>query len=71
MNESRMRIYVKHFSFLFYKYVFILRERKRESVHVRAGEGQKERKQRIPSGLRAVSTEPDEGLKLTNCEIMT
>ena len=36
------------------------------------GEGQKKRgRQRIPSRLHAVSAEPDEGLKLMNCEIMT
>ena len=37
---------------------FILRERKTDI-------------QRIPSRLHAVSAEPDMGLKLTNCEIMT
>ena len=28
-------------------------------------------RQRIPSGIRAVSAEPGVGLKLMNCEIMT
>ena len=28
-------------------------------------------RERIPSRTRAVSTEPDMGLELTNCEIMT
>ena len=37
----------------------------------RAGEGQRERRERIPSRLRAASTEPDAGLKLMNCEIVT
>ena len=38
----------------------------------RAGEGQRERgRQRIPSRLHAVSTEPDMGLGLTNCEMVT
>ena len=31
-------------------------------------EGERER---IPSKLRAISVEPDAGLELTNCEIMT
>ena len=35
------------------------------------GEGQKEARERIPSRLCAVSSEPHEGLELTNCEIMT
>ena len=36
------------------------------------GEGQREReRERISSTLCTVSTEPDTGLKLTNCEIMT
>ena len=52
--------------------MFIYFERKRE----RAEEGQKKERERererTPSGLRAVSTEPDdEGLELTNREIMT
>ena len=34
------------------------------------GKGQKER-ERIPSRLHAVSTKPDVGLELRNCEIMT
>ena len=41
-----------------------------------AREEQRERerergKERIPSGPRVVFTEPDVGLELTNCEIMT
>ena len=37
-----------------------------------AGEGQRERgRGRIPSRLHIVSTEPNEGLEVTNCEIMT
>ena len=39
-----------------------------------AGKGQRERETQISeagSGLRAVSTEPDTGLELMNCEIMT
>ena len=40
-------------------------EREREKAET---EGETER---IPSRLRAVSTEPDVGLEPTNCEIMT
>ena len=35
------------------------------------GRGRKRGRKRIPSRLHTVSTEPDMGLKLTNCEIMT
>ena len=35
------------------------------------GEGQRERETEDPSRLSAVSTEPDVGLELTNCDIMT
>ena len=42
------------------------RERQRESKRGRGGEGQ-----RLRSRLCADSTEPDEGLELTNREIMT
>ena len=41
-------------------------ERKREQ-----GRGRERRRERIPSRLHAVSTEPDAGLKLTHSEIMT
>ena len=34
------------------------------------GKGRETGRQRIPSRLCAVSTEPDVGLKLTSCEIM-
>ena len=47
-------------------YLFILRERERES----AG-GAKREGERIPSRLSVVSTEPDVGLDPTNQEIMT
>ena len=35
------------------------------------GRGRERRRERIPSKLHAVGTEPDAGLNLTNCEIMT
>ena len=44
-------------------------ERERETE--RAREGQRERGERIPSRFYTVSTEPNTGLKLMNCEIMT
>ena len=37
---------------------------------VSASVGKRER-ERIPSRLHTVSTEPDAGLEFTNCEIMT
>ena len=49
------------------------RERERETEHER-GEGQRDRETQIPeagSRLLAASTQPDAGLELTNCEIMT
>ena len=52
-------------SFLFYflliNFVFIFRERETETER-ECGEGQRE--------SQVVSTEPDAGLELTNCEIM-
>ena len=43
-----------------------MRERKHE-----LGRGREKERERIPSRLHAVSTEPDEGLEPTNCEIVT
>ena len=45
-------------------------------MYARIGEGQREKerereRERIPSRLHAISAEPDAGLRLTNCEIMT
>ena len=54
---------------IFFKKLFILREKERERES-EEGQGEKE-KDRIPSRLRAVSTEPDMGLHVENCEIMT
>ena len=44
-------------------------ERERERERERAGEGQRERE--IQNPKQAPGSEPDVGLKLTNCEIMT
>ena len=50
-------------------HLFIYFERDRDSTSRRRTErGERER---IPSRFRAVSTEPDAGLELTNREIMT
>ena len=43
-----------------------LRERERAG-----GSGTERGRERIPGRLRTVSTEPDAGLDLTNCEIVT
>ena len=53
----------------FFNVYLLLRERDR----VRVGEGQRETHTQSEAGsrLRAVSTEPDVGLELTNHEIMT
>ena len=55
-------------------FIVILREGDRDRAQ--AGEEQRERERKTQnlktgSRLQAVSTEPDLGLKLTNCEIMT
>ena len=49
-------------------FIYLLRDRDRDREREReqAREGERE----IPSRLLAVSTEPDVGLQLTNCEIM-
>ena len=46
--------------------LFLLRERA-----IGGRKGRERRRQRIPSRLLAVSTEPDSGLKLKNCEMVT
>ena len=47
------------------------RERERQSVSRGGAERGGDTESEAGSRLRAVSTEPDAGLKLTNCEIMT
>ena len=55
--------------------MFILREREREReftcLQAGRGRGREGERERIPSRLHAVSTEPDVGLKPLNREIMT
>ena len=48
--------------------LFILREREREREQ---GWGRKRRREKIPSRLHTVSTEPEVGLDLTNRAFMT
>ena len=55
--------------FFFFKFIY-LRERDRERERS-WGRGRERGRERIPSTFPAVSTEPDMGLSLTNCEIMT
>ena len=59
--------------FFFFKvYLIILRERERERENIhKSGKGRERGGDRIPSRFHPVSTEPHEGLELTNCEIMT
>ena len=47
------------------------RARERDNAGARVGDGQREERVRIPSGLCAVSAESDVGLDLTNYESMT
>ena len=49
------------------------RQRDRETERVSGGGAEREggTESKAGSRLRTVSTEPDVGLKLTNCEIMT
>ena len=55
--------------FIFFMLVYFEREREREHTS-RGGAERETERERIPSRLHAVSTEPDTGLSLTNCEIM-
>ena len=55
-----------HFNFFL---MFII-EKQRETEHEH-GRAREKGRHRIRSRLQAVSTEPDTGLELTNCEIMT
>ena len=59
------------FTIFFNVYLF-LRERERERQSLSGGGAERERQEsEAGSRLRAVSTEPDTGIKLTNCKIMT
>ena len=56
--------------FLLFVCLFVHFERDRDSVSRGGAQGEEER-ERIPSRLCAVSTEPDAGLEAMNREIMT
>ena len=62
-----MFAFIANIVFLKFIYLF-LRERETEREREREREGGRER---IPRRLFAISVEPDEGLGLTNYEIMT
>ena len=47
------------------------RDRERELTHMTGGEVERERERESPKWLSAISAEPDVGLELMNCEIMT
>ena len=51
--------------------LFIYSERKKEEREHEGAGGKERGRDRIPSRLCAVSSEPDMGLEPTNCEIMT
>ena len=55
------------FFFLMFISLFILRE----STQLGEGDRERERRERIPSRLRAVNADPNVGLHLINREIMT
>ena len=59
----------KQIVFLFYFFKFILREREHASMSWVGAE--REGAEIMPSRLHTISAEPDMGLELTNCEIMT
>ena len=52
-------------------FIYFLRERERQSASGGGADREGDMESEAGSRLRAVSTEPDAGLKLTSCEIMT
>ena len=57
------------FIFKFFN-VYFLRDRETQSVSRGGAESEGATESEAGSGLRAVGTEPDAGLELTNCDIM-
>ena len=62
---------VEHPTFFFFNVYLFLRERQRQSASRGGAEREGDTKSKAGSRLRAVSPEPDAGLELVNCEIMT
>ena len=62
-------IYLILFYYEFFKVYLFMRQR--ESVSGGEAEREGDTESEAGSRLRAVSTEPDTGLEITNCEIMT
>ena len=59
------------FKKIFFNVYLCLRDRDRRSASGRGAEREGDTESEAGSRLRAVSTEPEAGLELTNCEIMT
>ena len=59
------------FFLIFFNVYLSLRDRERQSMSRGGAERGGDTESEAGSGLRAVSTEPDVGLELTNREIMT
>ena len=59
------------FNFFFFNVYLFLREGERRSLSGGGTEREGDTESEAGSRLRAVSAEPDAGLKLTDCEIMT
>ena len=56
---------------IFLVFILLLRDKERQSMSTEGAERGGDTESEAGSRLRAVSTEPDVGLKLTNREIMT
>ena len=52
-------------------FIHFLRDRERQSLSRGGAEKEGDTESEAGSRLRAVSTEPDTGLEITDCEIMT
>ena len=67
----KFEIFRKHHGAIFgKKYLKKVTEREKDRVH-EWGRGRERGRERIPNHLPAISAEPNVGLELTNCEIMT
>ena len=60
----------QHFNFFFSLFIYF-RVRESSSGERAEREREREREGENPNGLHTVSTEPDPGLELTNCKVMT